>query len=182
MSRAVMTGKVTANRDPLGLARVQVSLAGFNAQVDLPWLRVVSSSASQQAGHLFLPEVGDEVLVLVGGDPSDTGHMFILGALYHRNHSPTHKNEDGDNTIKQIRTRSGNELTFCDKPGEESLTLRSPHAGRDVCITLHGADGSILVDSPGKVVLRGAQLELVATAAIELRAPITSVTGEFKHT
>lgn len=180
VARNALLGKVRDNQDPLGLGRVQVALTGFDGAIELPWIRVVCPSASEGAGHVFLPEKGDEVVVLVGGELSDTGAMFVLGAVYHRKHRPSYANEDGDNAVKRIRTRSGNELVFCDREGEEYIALRSPRPGADVEVTLRGADGRLTIESSSEVLLRGARIELQA-ANVEIKASLTTVLGEFKH-
>ncbi len=180
MARNALLGKVRDNQDPLGLGRVQVALTGFEGAVELPWIRVICPSASDGAGHLFLPEKGDEVVVLVGGELSDTGSMYVLGAVYHRKHRPSRGNEEGDNAIKRIRTRSGNELVFCDREGEEYVALRSPREGADVTVTLRGSDGRLSIETSGELLLRGASIELQA-ANVEIKAALTTVVGEFKH-
>lgn len=145
--------KVTSTSDPKHLGRVCVSLSDLTAQTggapasDTTWLRVIQVSAGKDHGHLFLPEVGDQVLVL-GADGGDTHQMYVLGALYHGDAKPPSQADDRGNPLKQIRTPGGNALSFSDKPGHEYTQIK---AGKTT-LTLY-ADGRIRMQSPSSVAI-----------------------------
>jgi type VI secretion system secreted protein VgrG len=95
------------------------------------WVRVAQSSAGDRWGSVFLPRVGQEVVVtFLEGDPD---RPLVIGCVHNAGMLPPH-------ALPQQATRSGfksrslgditafNELRFEDKAGAEQLLLR---AGRN---------------------------------------------------
>lgn len=119
----VLFGVVKDTNDPDGLGRIQCELVGFGEAVVLPWIRVMQTTASKQFGHFFLPEVGDEVVILRGAGNEPAG-MVVLGCVYHGKNKPFVK-EDGKNNTKEIFTRGGNRLMFSDEDGKELIHLHT---------------------------------------------------------
>ncbi len=119
----VLFAKVKDTKDPDSLGRVQCELLGFGEAVVLPWLRVLQATASNAFGHFFLPEVGDEVVILRGAGNEPAG-MVILGCVYHGKNKPVVK-EDGKNNTKDIFTRGGNRITLSDEDGKESVLIHT---------------------------------------------------------
>lgn len=90
------------------------------------WIRVSQGWAGGQYGMLFLPRVGQEVIVeFLEGDPD---RPIITGRVYNKDHMPPYKLPDRK-TVSAIRTCStpgaggGNEIRFDDAKGEEQLLL-----------------------------------------------------------
>jgi type VI secretion system secreted protein VgrG len=90
------------------------------------WIRVSQGWAGGQYGMMFLPRVGQEVIVdFLEGDPDQP---IITGRVYNRDHMPPYKLPD-KKTISAIRTCSspgaggGNEIRFDDAKGHEQLLL-----------------------------------------------------------
>jgi type VI secretion system secreted protein VgrG len=90
------------------------------------WIRVSQGWAGGQYGMLFLPRVGQEVIVdFLEGDPDQP---IITGRVYNRDHMPPYKLPD-HRTISAIRTcsspgaKGGNEIRFEDAKGHEQLLL-----------------------------------------------------------
>lgn len=122
MERIFYTATVVDTKDETGMAQVQVTLEGFGSkEVKLPWIRMTTPYASKQFGIYFMPEVGDEVIVLKGHGHSPQS-MLIIGAV-HNGKLKTKIEPDGKNLIKEIRTKSGNSIVFDDKGGKESITI-----------------------------------------------------------
>lgn len=71
-------------------------------------------------GVLFIPEKGD--IVMVGYYQGDPNHPFVMGGV-HNSKTATLKEENKDNDLKTITTRSGNVIEFNDKNGAESITV-----------------------------------------------------------
>ncbi len=95
------------------------------------WIRVSQGWAGGQYGLMFLPRVGQEVLVdFLEGDPNQP---IITGRVYNRDHMPPYKLPD-HRTISAIRTCSspgaggGNEIRFDDAKGGEQLLLFAQNA------------------------------------------------------
>lgn len=150
MDRIVMAGKVKSTKDPEGLGRVQVELQGFSNGLELPWIRMSGQYASKGFGQVFLPEDGDEVLVL-RGDGDNADQMLCLGGVYNGTNKPTYSNADGKNIIKEIRTRSGNVITLSDEEGGENIRVATPDG--KLSIELDHPAGSLTITSTEEVTI-----------------------------
>lgn len=120
----MLFGTVVDTKDPGKIGRVQVKIAGFGPELTLPWLRVIQSTASAKFGSFFLPEKGDEVAILRGAGNSADG-MVVLGCLYNGKKEPAVPDTNGENNLKEIRTRAGHVISLIDKKGEESITIKT---------------------------------------------------------
>lgn len=136
----ILFGVVKDTNDPDGLGRVQCDLVGFGETVTLPFLRVLQPTASNAFGHFFLPEIGDEVVILRGAGNEPAG-MVIIGSLYHGKNKPVVK-EDGKNNTKEIFTRGGNRITISDEDGKESILIYTKE--EKVSILLDAADSKLV--------------------------------------
>ena len=126
------------------------------------WIRVMQPIAGLGFGHIWLPRVGQEVIVqFLEGDPD---RPVITGCLYnHVNHPPyplpDYKNWSG---IKTRSTKNGkpsefNELRFVDTRGDE---LYAMHAQKDMQITVEH-DTIEVVDRDRTLKVKRNQIELV---------------------
>src|ERR1022692_1147891 len=126
------------------------------------WIRVMQPIAGPGFGHIWLPRVGQEVIVqFLEGDPD---RPVITGCLYnHVNHPPyplpDYKNWSG---IKTRSTKKGkpsefNELRFVDTRGDE---LYAMHAQKDMQITVEN-DTIEVVDRDRTLKVKRNQIELV---------------------
>lgn len=94
------------------------------------WVRVTSPMAGANHGMIFLPQVGDEVLVsFIQGDPDQP---VVTGSLYNANAAPPYP-LPGNNTVSTIQSvaKDGqvNEIKFDDKTGNQTLNI---HAAKDL--------------------------------------------------
>lgn len=182
----IYLAEVMSLDDPKGLGRVQVQLKGFVAgDLTLPWLRTIQHTASAEGaggshGMVFLPEVGDEVVVLRGnGDHIDS--MFIMGAVYHANNEPFVTNDD-KNLIKHLRTSSGNELIFNDEGGKESITISCPEG--EVIVIMDNKAKSITLKAPKKIeILADKEVYIKGTdkVTVEAKEIIVNSDMDSKH-
>lgn len=109
---------VLSNEDPNQKGRVQVQFQWQANEMKTSWLRVMSPDAgssesnSQNRGHVFVPEVGDQVMI--GFRYNDPNRPFVMGSLF--NGTTAAGGLDG-NKIKSIITRSGSSISFDDDEG-----------------------------------------------------------------
>lgn len=108
------------------------------------WLRVGQSFAGPGWGAVFLPRVGQEVLVdFLDGDPD---RPLVVGAVYHGVNKPpyTLPDEKTKSTVKSSTSPGGagfNELRFEDKKDKEEVFL---HAQKDLTVeVLHDTKRTI---------------------------------------
>lgn len=155
---------------------MQVKLRGFLADVVMKdvWLRMVQLYASKEFGFTFLPEVGDEVVVLrTVGDNVEA--MLIIGAVYNGANKPKNPDKDGKNLTKELRTKTGNAITFSDEPDKEGITFTTAKAKITISlanadkgvITIDGAD-KIVVKSSTEISLESKDVKIKASANLEL--------------
>ena len=92
------------------------------------WLRVSQVSAGAGIGALFLPRVGQEVIVsFEEGNPD---RPIVTGCVYHGTNLPPHELPE-NKTMSVIKTKSSpnggghNELSFDDKEQQEKILLRA---------------------------------------------------------
>lgn len=167
----VYPAEVTDIKDPDGQGRVKIRLpwspdgggAGYEA-----WARLATLMAGPQRGTWFIPDPGDEVLVLFeGGDPR---RPYVVGALWNGTDSPP-ENMDGagNNYKKSIVSRRDIRITLDDTEGQETLSIQTPGGQK---ITLKDGPGSIEIsDSNGNSVkLESAGITVTASANVTVRA------------
>jgi phage baseplate assembly protein V len=86
------------------------------------WARVVQLYAGGGYGSLFVPEVGDEVLVAFF--QGDMRQPYILGGLYNGKKKPPTAHDEGRDQ-KIIRTKAGHQILFDDKEKEITISTAS---------------------------------------------------------
>jgi phage protein D len=113
----LVCGIVTSLKDPETLGRVKVALPWLAPNFESDWARVVQFGAGAKTGALFLPSVGDEVLV--GFEFGDTRRPYVLGGLINsKSDYGELKNAvagSGLVTKRGIATPAANQLTFTDE-------------------------------------------------------------------
>ncbi len=98
------------------------------------WLPVAQSAAGPGRGALWLPRVGDEVLV--GFVDDDIDQPIVMGSVFHPGHQPASFKAvsalPADKTLSGLRSvehhgARASELIFDDTTNEPHVTLRSDH-------------------------------------------------------
>ncbi|CAH1650723.1 VgrG protein [Hyphomicrobiales bacterium] len=126
------------------------------------WVRVMQSAAGNRWGSIFIPRVGQEVVVqFLEGDPD---RPLVTGALYNGdNHPPWDlpgaKTQSGiaSRTTPGGQITNANILRFEDKKGSEEVWLRAERDSRretvrDEVVTI-GRDQSISIDNDRKLTI-----------------------------
>ncbi|BBB25269.1 type VI secretion system Vgr family protein [Amphritea japonica] len=96
------------------------------------WIRVSQTHAGGSFGGMFLPRIGEEVVVdFLEGDPDKP---LVIGRVYHGLNRPPYRlpEHKSRSTIKTNSTKGGdgfNEIRFEDKKGEEQVFY---HAEKDI--------------------------------------------------
>ncbi len=130
----IVVGVVTDNNDPDNLARVKVKFPWLTEEHESFWSRIAVPMSGPDRGMLFLPEVGDEVLVAF--EHGDIRRSYIIGCLWNGKDKPPKTRKDdyasskavngGKTTRRWIRTRMGHILEFFDDcDGKIGATLRT---------------------------------------------------------
>lgn len=169
--------EVTSLDDPDALARVQVRLLaadGVDGQDAPLWARVAASFAGADRGAWWMPDIGDEVLVIfVQGDAR---HPVIVGGLWNGAAAPPDRFDAGANKRKTVRSRNGIVITMHDEDGREKLTLETPGGQK---LTLEDGPARIdIADANGNTVtFEAASLSITASAKVKVSAPQVEVSA-----
>ncbi|MCX5748441.1 MAG: phage baseplate assembly protein V [Proteobacteria bacterium] len=107
-----LIGVVTDNKDPSKLGRVKVALQVLSAKDATWWCPLVMLGAGKNRGWFFIPEVGDEVLVMF--EHGDADRPVIVGALWGGKDKPSDKNPGGV-PRRLIKSRGGSKILFDDE-------------------------------------------------------------------
>jgi uncharacterized protein involved in type VI secretion and phage assembly len=176
-AQAGLLARVVSLDDPEGLSRVQVRLLAFDGttQQDAPmWARVVAPFAGADRGAFWLPDVDDEVfVVLVQGDPRQP---VILGGLWNGASTPPAQIESGANKHKVLKSKNGITFTMEDESGQETLKLETPGGQK---VTLKDGPGSITIeDSNGNSIkLETSGITITAAAKVSVQAASVDVSA-----
>ena len=156
----VVTARVIENNDPGKMGRIRVRYY-WQEDGNAYWARMVTPHAGADRGFMFMPEVGDEVVVAFeDGDPE---RPIVIGSLWNGvDQAPRQEFWGGeleDNDVKRIVTKSGHRIQLVDKKGKESIVLATPkhlkvsliettdETGRSM-LTLHSDNGDIFLSAP----------------------------------
>ena len=165
--QGVYTASVLDNRDREDLARVFVRVPGVaDAGV---WARVATMMAGRNRGTMFIPDVGDEVLVVF--ERGDMRLPCVIGALWNGKDKPPLSSADAA-TTKMIRSRSGVTFRIDDKAA--SLIIETPAGQR---ITLQDGPGTVRIDDENgnSVTLATSGVTVNASAKVTVNASTVEV-------
>jgi uncharacterized protein involved in type VI secretion and phage assembly len=172
------SGSVLDNRDPENLARVLVRVSGLTRGSNDLWARLGTMMAGRDCGTLFIPEVGDEVLVaFVQGD---IRAPCVIGALWSKT-APPPSVGDPAASVMLIRSRNGVTLRLLDDKDNNSLVVETPGGQR---MTLQDSPGTVRVEdthgnsvtlSPSGVKVNAASTVEVSASKLEVSAGMVTV-------
>ncbi|MGB7922517.1 MAG: phage baseplate assembly protein V [Pyrinomonadaceae bacterium] len=179
----VVVGVVTNNQDPDGMGRVKVKFPWLSDADESNWARVAVPMAGKERGFYFLPEVEDEVLVAF--EQGDARFPYVLGALWNGKDAPPVKNDDGKNSIRVIKSRSGHVIRLTDEDGKEKIELIDKSEKNSIVfdtaqntitittdkdITLSAAQGTIKLDAQKIEIKSSADTKIEAGAGLDAKA------------
>ena len=147
--------RVIGNADPDGKGRVQVQMNWQTGNMRTGWIRVMtpdgggSESVSANRGFVFIPEVGDHVLV--GFRHGDPNRPYIMGSLFN---GRTGVGGFAENHLKSIRTRSGHVIELDDAPSSLGITIKD-NKGNSVHID--SVEDSIVVNAEKDITFNAAE-------------------------
>ena len=148
--KGVVSALVIENVDPESIGRIKVLFNWLQEGEQSFWARVATPMAGAEMGIYFLPEIDDEVLVVF--EHGKIEYPVVIGSLWNGLNPPPQTNEDEENNIREIVSRSGHSLSFDDSKGEEKLTLTS---SGDHTIELNDEKKTLTLTSSGghKIIL-----------------------------
>lgn len=175
---------VKENNDDKGQGRVKVAFDWQKNGKTTNWIRVqtpnagVSGAVPKNRGWVFVPEVGDQVMVSYEhGNPD---RPYVTGSMFH---SGSGKGGDKDNKVKSIITRSGNAIVFDDETGSIVITDQTGKQlimldGTDAITVMAKKSITLTNEAESVIVMDDKSIGLQAdTIALEGRKSVTLLSG-----
>jgi uncharacterized protein involved in type VI secretion and phage assembly len=182
-AKGVAVALVTQNKDDDGLCRVKVSYPWHEKPRESYWARLAVPMAGDGRGTVFIPEVGDEVLVAF--EREDMRFPYVLGALWNGKDKPPLANDDGKNDKRIVKSRKKHYLLFDD--GAQGVVELAHENGGVVRFTDNEIElkdkqgnrlkieksGAITLQANGQLNIKAATITIEATGTLELKASAT---------
>ena len=170
--QGLVVGQVTDISDPENQFRVKVSFPWLSDDYESWWCRVAQLGAGDKRGLVWLPEVGDEVLV--GFAHGDTRVPYIVGSLYNGVDAPPLADQlvdgaSGEVKLRALVSRTNHRLVLSDDDSDSHVLIST--GDDNLTITLDKTQTSITIDSSGTVTISGSQgVSIKSDADISLQA------------
>lgn len=131
----VLVGSVIKNYDQNMPGRVCVTIPLRDAEAnEIQWARMAMPSSGPGYGHYFLPEIGDQVLLVF--ENGNIEKPYVIGCVPKAADTFVKKSSNEKNTIKQIMTKHGSTIRFDDADGDgtdegqkDKITIKTPQDG-----------------------------------------------------
>lgn len=195
--QGLVVGLVSAiDKDPKAAGRVKVSLPGLDSTIESQWARVAVLGGGADRGMVFLPEVGDEVLV--GFENGDVRRPVVLGGLFGgKAMIPSGLVADGAVSHRTLMSRLGHVVELADGSTDATQHIRLALAGgavrlrlgKDkadltlpdgVPLTIASGSSSIKLDGHGAITLSGTTISIKATQDLTLEGVQVTAKGTAK--
>lgn len=133
----VMVGTVAKNYDKDMPGRVCVSIPVRDTDAnELQWARVAMPSHGKNWGHYFLPEVGDQVLLVF--EQGNIEKPYVIGCVAKDSNKFLKDAADQNNQYKKIITKNGNGIIFEDNAqgegAKDKITIQTADEGHSVLL------------------------------------------------
>jgi uncharacterized protein involved in type VI secretion and phage assembly len=179
--------KVVSVKDPDSRNRIQVRLYnvdGVNGQDGAVWARVVVPFAGDNRGAFFIPDVGDEVLVVyLSGDPR---FPVVLGGLWNgHDTAPETLGGSGDSVDRwTITGKAGTKIAIIEDSSGPTIEFTTPgqlsgkmtDAGGGSIEFTNSMQTSVKIDSSGVTInAPSGQVSVTAASGVSVNAPQLTV-------
>ena len=191
-SHSPTLGVVTNNDDPKGLGRVKVKIPSLKDGEESAWARLVVPGGGKKRGFQWLPEVGDEVLVLF--EHEDIHRPLVVGGLWSdKNPSPEPSKSclgsKGEVNDHRLVSRTGMKLVIGDDSKDQAIAILNP--GDDIYVKVSETDslveisskgdvkirtdGEVSIQSKGKLAIKGSEVEIKSDGKLALQGAQTQI-------
>lgn len=161
-------GIVSQVNDPDNLARIKVSLPTYN-NIETEWLEVLTPGAGSNKGQLILPDVGDNVLLLiVNGEPAQS---IVLGGIYGEKDLPHSVVEKG--AVKRFVTQTAGKQRIILDDAETSIKIET-QSGHYISLTPEQIN--ITRNNGSSITLTDKLMTLHSETNLKIEAPGSSIT------
>jgi len=150
------------------MGRVKASMLWQTNGKTTDWIRVLtpdagsSSQFSKNRGQVFIPEVGDQVIL--GFRYNDPDRPFVMGSIFN---GQTGAGGAMQNHMKSISTRSGHLIEFDDADGKETITITDKSSN---IIRLDTSSSSIEISAPETISIKAKNINIIAEENVSVAA------------
>ena len=189
LGSAAFLGTVVNVKDPLARNRVQVRIYNTDgvADQDAPvWARVAVPFAGGNRGGFFIPDVGDEVVVVfLAGDPR---FPIVVGSLWNGHDSaPESLGGSGDSVDRwTITGKAGTRIAIVEDGSGPTVKFSTPggltgtmtdSGGGSIEFT-NSSQTSVKIDSSGVTInAPTGKVQITAASEVDVTAPSVSVSA-----
>jgi uncharacterized protein involved in type VI secretion and phage assembly len=165
-------------RDPESIGRVKVTLPWSpdnGSERYEAWARVATLMGGNKRGSWFIPDVGDEVLVVF--EAGDARRPYVIGGLWNGSDAPPESMDGAGNNFKKVlKSRNGVTVTLDDQNGQEQFIAETPGGQK---FTLKDGPGSVeIADSNGNSIkMEASGITLTTSAVVTINANSLSVSA-----
>jgi len=166
-SHCPMLGVVTNNDDPDKLGRVKLKYPTLTNSHESNWARLAAPGAGKDRGLVWIPDVGDEVLVVF--EHEDINRPIVVGGLWSQKSQPSDSSNlvaSGKAIAIHIDTHGKMGLKIMDSPNDTSLNLGDP----DNHLALSKTNRQVNLKSADKVTIEGMNISVSAQANLEIKS------------
>jgi uncharacterized protein involved in type VI secretion and phage assembly len=193
-------GTVTNVQDPDQKGKIRVKFTGLSDQDESAWARLVSIGGGQKRGVVFIPEVGDEVLV--GFENGDVRQPVVFGGLFGAKLDiPKWDVTDGKVGGRRITSREGHYIELSDgdadtakhialvlataaaaQPGAgaQGGTGATPQPETKLRLGADRFDLALPSGKPALIKIGTTEIEITSTGDINMKAPNITIKGDAK--
>ena len=177
----VVVGIVSNIKDPEGLHRVRLTFPWLSDDFETYWARMAMIGAGRDRGMVWLPEVGDEVLVAF--EQGDVRHPYVIGALFNGKDLPAGANGKdlydgaGRSALKGLKSRSGHRMVLRDGwQGHEGVWIGTGDSKHKFVLSQNESkikllsDGSIEITAKGNITVEATNITMKAAGDLTLAA------------
>lgn len=157
--------------------RVKIRLLSADGVTDQDgpiWARVAAPFAGNDRGAFWLPDEGDEVMVVfVQGDPR---FPVIVGGLWNGTSTAPDEIVNGVNRKKVLRSKNGVTMTLDDQDGQEAFVAETPGGQR---LTLKDGPGGLKLEDSNQnsLTFDASGITLSTSAVLTLNASQLNVSS-----
>jgi uncharacterized protein involved in type VI secretion and phage assembly len=159
------------------LGRIKVEFPWLADQVESGWARFAMPGAGPDSGVVWLPEVGDEVLVAF--EMGDFSRPIVIGGLWNgKDKQPLADGliDNGAVTRRSFISRKGHKFEFLDADDKSGITLMSSDEKFEV--SLDETNGELRIKADGKLVIEARSLEIKVDTDAKLKATGVSLEAD----
>ena len=190
LSAGAFLGTVVSVQDPQQRNRVQVRLYNVDGATDQDapvWARVAAPFAGKERGAFFIPDVGDEVLlVFLSGDPR---FPIVIGSLWNgTDTAPETLGGAGDSVDRwTITGKAGTRIAIVEESAATATIKFSTPGGLTGTMTDEGGGSitftnstanSVTIDSSGiSLSAPTGKVQITAASEVDITAPSVNVSA-----